>query len=164
MFLWFLGVSVVVVLWVFRSPALDYRLVMLGSVLPVGEAVLGGPRVLHTLLASVALLTVVMLGTRQRRLLRRQLISLPIGLMVHLVLDGIWTRSEVFWWPFLGLGFGEGQLPELDRPVVLVVLLEAVGATALAWWWRACGFADRERRERFLRTGQLPRDVIAPGP
>ena len=164
MLFWFLGVSVVVVLWVFRSPALDYRLVLLGSVLPVGEAALGGPRVLHTLLASVVLLTVVMLATRQRRLLRRQLISLPIGLMVHLVLDGIWTRSEVFWWPFLGLGFGEGQLPELDRPVVLVVVLEVVGVAALAWWWRACGFADPERRERFLRTGQLPRDVITPGP
>jgi hypothetical protein len=137
---------------------------MVGSVLPVGEGLLGGPRVLHTLVASVVLLCVVMVATRQRRLLRRQLISLPIGLMIHLVLDGIWTRSEVFWWPFLGLGFGDGQLPELDRPLALILVLELVGLAALAWWWKACGFGDPRRRDRFLRTGQLPRDVIAPGP
>ena len=33
MILWFAGVSFVFVWWVFRSPALDYRLVMLGSIL-----------------------------------------------------------------------------------------------------------------------------------
>ena len=43
MILWFAGVSFVFVWWVFKSPALDFRLVMLGSVLPVGEVVLGGP-------------------------------------------------------------------------------------------------------------------------
>ena len=64
MFLWFIGVSFVFVWMVFRSPALDYRLVMLGSVLPLGEVVLGGPRVLHTLLAAVALLVLVVLATR----------------------------------------------------------------------------------------------------
>ena len=65
----------------FRSPALDYRLVMLGSILPIGEVVLGGPRLLHTLLFAVALL-----GRRhaappqKRRLVRRRLIGLPIGI------------------------------------------------------------------------------------
>ena len=49
MILWFAGVSFVFVWWVFRSPALDYRLVMLGSVLPVGEAVLGEPRDLRVI-------------------------------------------------------------------------------------------------------------------
>src|SRR5689334_4472680 len=97
---------------VFRSPALDYRLIMLGSVLPVGEVVLGGPRVLHTLLASVVLLGVVMLLTRERRLVRRRWISLPIGVMMHLALDGIWMQTAVFWWPFFGTDFGSGALPE----------------------------------------------------
>src|ERR1041384_5697602 len=100
MVLWFLGVSVAFVFFVFRSPALDYRLVMLGSVLPVGEVVLGGPRVLHTLVAAVAALGVVMLATQKRRLVRRRWICLPIGMMMHLALDGIWARTEVFWWPF----------------------------------------------------------------
>ena len=117
MILWFAGVSFVFVWWVFRSPALDYRLVMLGSILPVGEVVLGGPRLLHTLLGPVALLVLIMLATQKRRLVRRRWIGIPIGMLMHLVLDGIWARAEVFWWPFLGTDFGAGGLPELGHSV-----------------------------------------------
>jgi hypothetical protein len=159
MFLWFAGLSFVLVWLVFRSPGLDYRLVMLGSILPLGEWVLGGPWVLHTLLAPVALLMVVVLATQRRRLARRRLISLPIGMLMHLVLDGVWTRSEVFWWPFLGFDLGRGPLPELDRPVLVVVSMEVVGAAALAWCWVQFGLSDPVRRRLFLRTGHLDRDV-----
>jgi len=161
MFLWFLGASFVFVWLVFRSPALDYRLVMLGSVLPIGEVVLGGPRLLHTLVCSVALLLVLVLATQRRRLVRRRLISLPIGMLMHLVLDGIWTRAEVFWWPFFGVSFSSGGLPELERPIGVGVLLELAGVACLAWCWVTFGFGERENRERFLRTGHLPRDVAA---
>jgi hypothetical protein len=159
MVLWFAGVSFAFVWLVFRSPALDYRLVMLGSVLPIGEAVLGGPRLLHTLVAAVALLAVVMLATQRKRLVRRRLISLPIGLMMHLVLDGIWTRADVFWWPFLGTSFGTGQLPELERPVGVTIVLELIGVAALAWCWHTFRFSDRANLDRFVRTGHLPREL-----
>jgi hypothetical protein len=162
MILWFAGVSFVFVWWVFRSPALDYRLVMLGSILPVGEFVLGGPRVLHTLLAAVALLTIIMLATQKRRLVRRRWICIPIGMLMHLVLDGIWARPEVFWWPVMGLDFGTGQLPELGHSFGVTVLLELVGLACLAWAWKAFGFSDRATRERFLRTGHLNRVVEQP--
>lgn len=158
MLLWFAGVSVVFVWFVFRSPALDYRLVMLGSVLPVGEVLLGGPRLLHTLLFSVVLLTVVMLATQQRRLVRRRWISLPIGVLMHLVLDGIWTQTSVFWWPFFGLGFDSTTLPELDRGLGVTVLLEMIGAAALAWAWVNFGLTDPANRRTFLHTGHLPRE------
>lgn len=160
MILWFAGMSVALVWLVFRSPALDYRLVALGAVLPVGEVVLGGARVLHTLVASVALLGLVMLATRHRRLLRRRLIGLPIGLLMHLVLDGIWTTSAVFWWPFLGWSFQGTPVPELDRPLAAVVLLEVLGAGAIVWCYRTFGFDDPERRRQFVRTGHLPRDLV----
>lgn len=159
MILWFAGVSVVVVWQVFRSPALDYRLVMLGAVLPVGEIVFGGPRLAHTLLFAVVVLTVVMLATQKRRLVRRRLIGLPIGLLMHLVLDGVWAVAEVFWWPAFGFGFGNSGLPELDRPPGLIVVFELVGAAALVWCYRAFGLADPGRRQRFLHTGQLPREL-----
>jgi hypothetical protein len=158
MFLWFAGASFAFVWLVFRSPALDYRLVMLGSVLPIGEVVLGGPRVLHTLLATVALLAVVMLATQQRRLVRRRIISLPIGMMMHLVLDGIWTRAEVFWWPFFGFAFPEGGLPEFERPVGVALVLELAGIACLVWCWKTFDFSDRANLDRFVRTGHLPRD------
>ena len=161
MFLWFIGVSFAFVWAVFRSPALDYRLVMLGSVLPIGEIVLGGPRVLHTLVATVALLILVMLATQKRRLLRRRIISLPIGMLMHLILDGIWTRADVFWWPFFGWSFGEGGLPEFERPIGVGLLLEAIGIGCLVWCWHTFKLSDAANRNRFLRTGHLPRDLVA---
>lgn len=162
MIFWFAGVTFVFVWWVFRSPALDYRLVMLGAILPVGEFAFGGPRVLHTLLAPVALLAVLMLATQKRRLVRRRWIGLPIGMLVHLVLDGIWTRPDVFWWPFTGVDFPPGQLPEVEHSVGVLVLFEAIGIGCLVWAWRTFGLSDRATRDRFLRTGQLSRTVLRP--
>jgi len=157
-FLWFAGVSVVFVWFVFRSPALDYRLIVLGSVLPVGEVVFGGPRVLHTLVFAVVLLGVVMLATQNRRLVRRRWISLPIGVMMHLVLDGVWTQTAVFWWPFFGLGFTSASVPELDNGLVVTVGLEAVGAACLVWSYINFGLADQAHRRLFIETGNLPRE------
>lgn len=161
MFLWFAGVSFAFVWLVFRSPALDYRLVMVGSVLPLGEVVFGGPRVLHTLVGSVALMGIIMLATQQRRLVRRRLISLPIGMMMHLVLDGIWTDTDAFWWPFFGLDFGPEGLPELGRPLGVVLVMELVGAGALAWCWKQFDLADPGNRRLFLETGHLRRGATA---
>ncbi len=162
MLLWFLGISVAFVWFVFRSPALDYRLVMLGSILPVGEVVLGGPRVLHTLVACVAVLGVVMLATQKRRLVRRRWIGLPIGMMMHLALDGVWARTEVFWWPFFGASFGSGGLPELEHAPAVILVMELVGAAALVWCFTTFGLRDPENRRTFLRTGHLPRDLASP--
>jgi hypothetical protein len=162
MILWFAGVSFVFVWWVFRSPALDYRLVMLGAVLPVGEFFLGGPRVLHSLLAPVALLGILMLATQKRRLVRRRWIGIPIGMMMHLVLDGIWARPEVFWWPFFGFSFGTDGLPELGHPIAVTLLFEFIGLGCLVWAWRAFDFSNPQIRERFFRTGQLSRSAPKP--
>ncbi|CAB4324223.1 MAG: hypothetical protein F2520_09840 [Actinobacteria bacterium] len=166
MILWFAGVSFVFVWWVFRTPALDYRLVMLGSVLPIGEFVFGGPRLLHTLLAPVALLTIIMLATQKRRLVRRRWIGVAIGMLMHLVLDGIWARKEVFWFPFLGTDIGSGDvwtgLPEFGHSFGVGILLELIGAACVVWAWRAFDFTDPVKRSRFIRTGHLTRVVESP--
>lgn len=157
MFFWLLGASFAGVWWVFRSPALDYRLVMAGAVLPLLEVVLGGPKVLHTLLASVVVLTVVMLATRHRRLVRRQLIAIPIGLFLNLALGGAWADSSLFWWPFFGTAFPSTPLPELSHGVAVTLVLEALGIGALVWCYSAFELGRPDHRERFLRTGQLDR-------
>lgn len=156
MVLWFVGLSWLVVYVVFQSPALDYRLVALGSVVPLADAATGGAWVLHSLLASVAALTVVMLLTRRRRLLRRRWLGVPIGMFVHLVLDGVWTTTAVFWWPAFGASFDGEGLPEAGRGPLLV-LMELVGAAALVWGYRHFGLDDARTRRRFTSTGQLPR-------
>jgi hypothetical protein len=158
MLIWFAVMSVVLTWAVFQSPALDYRLVALGAVLPVVEVPFGaGP--LHSLLAPTAVLAVVMLATRGRRLARRQWLGIPIGMYLHLVLDLSWTRSETFWWPALGPGFGEGRAFELDRGLWSLAM-EVVAVVVGVWAYGRFGLDDADRRSRFLRTGQLDRSVM----
>jgi len=161
MFFWFLGMSFAGVALVFRSPALDFRLVMAGSVLPLAEVVLGGPKLLHTLVGSVAALAIVMGATRNRRLVRRRWISLPIGLFMSLTLSGAWADTALFWWPFFGVAFPDTALPELTHGVAATLLLEALGVAALVWCWVAFELRVPANRGRFFRTGQLDRAVVA---
>ena len=165
MLLWFAGCSLVLVWQVFRDPAIDHRLVVAGALLPdVVDVALGGPRLLHTLAASVVVLTAVMVGTRGRRGPRRRLLALPIGMFLHLVLDAMWARTEVFWWPAFGLDLPGRELPSLSRPPALLVLLEAVGAVAVVWWWNRFRLSEPERRSRFFRTGRVSRDLAGERP
>lgn len=159
MLLWFAGLSLLVVWQVFRSPALDHRVVMLGAVFPIVELAFGGPRLLHTLAGAVLVLTAVMLATRNHRLVRRRWLGIPIGLFMHLVLDGAWADTHVFWWPFFGWSFGDATLPEVQRGALLLPM-EVVGAAALAYAWRRFGLDDPRRRQDFLHTGRIDRERV----
>src|SRR4051794_41262331 len=150
MFLWFIGAGTVLVALVFQSPALDYRMVMLGSVVPLLDGLTGGVWFLHTLLASILALSVVMLATRHRRLVRRRWLGIPIGMFMHLVLDGVWTESHVFWWPFFGASFAGYGLPEAGRSDATLIAMELIGAAALVWGYRRFDMAHPHIRRRFL--------------
>ena len=60
MFFWFIGTAVVTVGVVFRAPRFDYRLLIVGSVLPIADGVVGGARALHSVTVSVGLLAALM--------------------------------------------------------------------------------------------------------
>src|SRR5215218_6160118 len=139
---------------VFHDPAFDHRLVMVGALLPdVVDAPTGGRWIGHTLLASVVTLFGVMLLTRGRRNLRRHLIALPIGMLLHLVLDGMWTDRETFWWPLFGASLPDRPLPSVERGIGNFVL-EVIGFGILVWAWRRFRMGDRENLRRFLTTGR----------
>lgn len=158
MFFFFIAAAVLAVLFVFDSPAIDYRFVALGGVLPLMEALTGRPLVLHTLLGSVGLMTLVMALTVGRRILRRRLLGIPIGTFVFLVAAGTWTRRDLFWWPVGGLdGIAERPLPEFDRAPVVLVLLELAGIAALVWMVRRFDLTRADHRDDLRRTGRLPR-------
>jgi hypothetical protein len=161
MLLWFAGGAVLIVWLVFRSPAIDYRLVVVGALLPLAELPFGSPRILHSLTGAAAALALVMVLTPRRRLVQRRLVAIPIGMLLHLLLDGIWTDTQAFWWPFAGLAWSDARLPELSRGAVDLVL-EAAGAAALWWCWRRFRLDEPERRARFWRTGRIDRDVATP--
>ena len=59
MFFWFIGTAIVTIGLVFRDPRFDYRLLIVGSVIPIGDGLLGAARPLHSLTVSVLLLAVI---------------------------------------------------------------------------------------------------------
>lgn len=161
MFFWFLGGSWVLVWAVLHDPSVDYRLVMVGALIPdIVDAPFGGLRLGHTLAVSVAVLLVVMVATRGRRRSRRRLLALPIGMLVHLVLDGVWMDTRVFWWPFGGWSLaGAGGLPSLSHPLALTIVEEVAGVGCLAWCWVRFRLTEPARRSAFLHTGRVGADM-----
>jgi len=158
MLIWFAAGSVAVVWTIFRSPAVDYRVVALGAVLPLVEVPFGvGP--FQTLLLSVVALGVVMAATVGRRLTRRRWLGVPIGMFLHLVLAGSWSDRRVFWWPFTGWSFPDVSSP-IVRHGVVSVLLELAGVAVAVWLWSEFGLDDADRRRRFVATGQLDRALM----
>jgi len=161
--LWFAGLSFVLVVAVFRDPALDERLVMAAATLPAAlDLAVGGVRLFHTLAFPILLLATVMGATVGRRSLRRRLLALPIGAFVSLVLDGMWSSTRLIAWPLGGLSFGDEQLPTLGRPWPLRLAMEVVGLGACVWSVRRFRLLDARNRRRFLRSGRLDRTLIGP--
>ena len=158
MILWFLALSFALVLLVFDSAALDYRLIMAGSLLPWLDFLWGPPWVMHSVFFPVLMMVGVMLVGWGRRLVQRRWLGLPIGVFVHQVLAATWTSKELFWWPSFGLGVADLR-PSVPG-TALAVVLELVGAAVAVWLFRFLGFADAARRERFRRTGQIDRALL----
>jgi hypothetical protein len=155
MLLWFLGTALVSVWYVFTDPRFDYRLLLVGALLPdLVDVPSGNARWAHSLTVAVGALALVMLVTTGRKPIRRLLLGLPIGMLLHLVFDGAFASTKVFWWPFSG-GWGSVRVPSLERTWWLDLLMELAGATLLWWSWRRFGLADPARRQQFLRHGTL---------
>ena len=153
MFFWFIGTALVTVWYVFTDPRFDYRLLFVGAVLPDLVDVPGGQaRWAHSLTVAVGTLALVMLVTAGRKPIRRLLLGLPIGLLLHLVFDGAFASTKVFWWPFSG-SWGDVQVPSLERPLWLHALMELAGLAMLWWAYRRFHLADPARRAQFMHQG-----------
>ena len=154
MLLWFLGTSVVSVWFVFTDPRFDYRLLLVGALLPdIVDIPLGHAQAAHSLTIAVGTLAAVMMVTAGRKPIRRLLLGLPIGMLLHLVWDAAFASTKVFWWPFSG-SWGSVRVPSIQRGW-WDLPLEVIGAFTIGWIWRRFGLADAERRRTFLRTGVL---------
>ncbi len=172
MILWHLGITVLVVRYVFRDPKMDLRWIMVGSLLPdlidkpLGSIwfhdTFGTHRLFaHALVFPVFLLFAAMAITRRGTALRRGAIAVVIGCFIHLVLDGVWTSPEAFLWPLFGFDFplvagsDFASLVSSSLRSPLVWIGEVLGLAYLWYLWRRHLAAPGALR-RFGRDGQIP--------
>ena len=133
MLLWFVGTSVAAVWFGFRDPQFNFRLVVVGALIPdIIDGIGGGAGPLHSVVTVIALLAVVMLITTGRRPVRKPLLAVIIGLFMHLVFDGAFANTSMFWWPLGGFATYEQALPSIDRGWINVGL-ELVGVGLILW-------------------------------
>ncbi len=173
MLFWHVGGSVLLFRYLFRDPAVDLRFLALGAVVsdlidkPIGRIIWAdefqtGRIYGHTLAFFVLVLTLVMVATRRGTVARKRGVALAVGVMFHLLLDGMWVLPETLFWPLFGWEFPpsvedywSGFLGRLiDDPLVLVQ--EAVGLAYLVYLYRSSGLSDPDRRAALVSTGRLP--------
>ena len=166
-----------------RPPDIDYRFVLLGSMLPdLIDKPIGGflfvgtfhnSRIYaHTLLFSVLLLEIGLLLYRKRA--KNAGLLLWAGSFAHLLLDRMWRDPETAFWPFWNIGAAAaaagGKLGVLfGFPYVFDNWMEKVAGDNLSnpvtWTAETAGFLivlylllgpiRKKGLRRFLRSGKL---------
>ena len=125
MLFWFIGTSVASVWSVFRDPKFAYRWVIVGALIPIFSVV-----------TVVAVLTAVMLLTigknATKKAARKNFLALTIGLFMHLVFDGAFLNTNMFWWPLAGFSTNGYSLPLVERGF-LNIPFEIVGVALIIW-------------------------------
>ena len=170
MLFWHAGATVAIARNVFRDPKMDLRFLILGAWLPdlidtpIGLAmwpVFENVRLItHTLLVSALVMVGVLLATRRGRP-RRRWMAVAVGMLLHLVLDAMWTQPETLWWPLLGVEFASSGFAAVGdylrdlftNPVMWAG--EAIGLLYLVVLaWRS-NMADPAARKEFVTTGRV---------
>jgi membrane-bound metal-dependent hydrolase YbcI (DUF457 family) len=133
MLFWFIGTAVATIWFVFHDKKFAYRHVVAGALVPdVIEVFLGHAGPLHSVVTVVAIMAAVMLITYGRKKSRSNMLAVVIGMFLHLVFDGAFANTKMFWWPISGLKFGDSALPVFDRGL-LNIPLEIIGVLLLLW-------------------------------
>lgn len=121
MLFWFIGTSVASVWSVFRDPKFAYRWVIVGALVPVFSVV-----------TVVGVLAAVMMLTIGKKATRKNFLALTIGLFLHLVFDGAFLNTRMFWWPLGGFSFQRYVFPFIQRGF-LNIPFEIVGVGLILW-------------------------------
>lgn len=93
-----------------RLGSIDYRLVLIGSLLPdildkpswlitLGDIFPSGRAYGHTLLFSMVLFVCGLMLIKYKK---SWLLIISLSSIIHLILDRMWTSPVVLWWPLLG--------------------------------------------------------------
>ena len=168
MFFWYLGAGSALLLVTLGPRRIDYRLALLGLVLPLADVVirilayphsrLGVRLYLHTFLFALVLALAVM--TFLRGATARRWFVVPMAVVIHLLLAGMLGDPVGLFWPLLGSHFA--RLPAGVRLVGRVLplsggnlLKEALGLAILVYIAFAFGLDRAPARRAFLHSGTL---------
>lgn len=170
MIAWHIGATLFLFRWIFRDPKVDVRFLTLGALLPdlidlplgtlvFADSLSTGEAWAHSLVAPSVVTVLILVSTRRGRR-RRAWMALAVGMFFHLLLDGMWVKTEVFLWPFFG-GIPSGPSPywaeagsrALSDPWRWV--LEGIGVVYVVFVWVQAGLSDPVRRRHVLETGRL---------
>ena len=155
MILWQVAGTIFLFRWIFRDPRVDLRLLILGALLPdvidfLGGVFLGDPfrqRWGHGLIAPAVTAIFILVSTR-RGSRRRQLMTVIVAWLFHLVLDGVWVREQTLLWPLFGGEFApwpRGTAWSRAWSDPWRFLKEGIGLVYLVFLWRALPrSADRD--------------------
>ena len=69
---------------------------------------------------------------RDRKTVRKNFLALTIGLFMHLVFDGAFLSTKMFWWPLAGLSMNGYAIPFVERGF-LNIPFEIVGVGLILW-------------------------------
>jgi inner membrane protein len=171
MLFWHLGVTAAIVFVALGWRRIDYRVVLLGAVLPdlidkplgrllFDERFQSGHIFGHTLVFPLGLLLVIQLTLRGDR--ARRWYVLPIAVLLHLALDAMWTEPITLFWPAFGTQFPPAPVDQywvdvLLRPfrVPLEGVKELIGLGLLVYLGYGFDLHRRQPLREFLRTGRL---------
>jgi inner membrane protein len=171
MFFWHLGLTSAIVYLTLGRRGIDYRVVLLGAILPdlidkpIGRIFFAtqfqNSRIFaHTLLFCVVTLLFIQLFLRGET--ARRWFILPVACLIHLALDAMWSQPVTLFWPLFSTHFPKDPahnywLEVLFKPLRHPVegVKELIGLAVLIYMGAAYRLQDPERRRNFLRSGRL---------
>lgn len=169
MVLWHLGIATLIVYVTLGRRRIDYRMILIGAVLPdIVDGLLGlflfdGPAgrwIAHSVLAAIVVTVVIILVFKGD--LRQSLFGLGVGWLLHLVADGMWQAPQTFLWPAFGGEFSRTPREPYSWDLFLDPIAhlttwgaELVGLAILAWFWVAFRLGEDDRFRLFLADGYL---------
>lgn len=169
MFFWYLGVGSALLLVTLGPRRVDYRLALVGLVLPVLVDValrltverhtrLGVHLFAHTFAFAVVLALAIMVVLRGAT--ARRWFVIPMAVVVNLLLAGMLGDPVGLFWPLLGTHFtnlpaGAGLAGAILPLSGWAVIREMIGVASLAYAAVAFQLGRPGPRREFLRTGAL---------
>jgi membrane-bound metal-dependent hydrolase YbcI (DUF457 family) len=170
MLLWHIGATTAFIRYAFRDPAMDLRFLALGAItpdlidLPVGIAFWSSfqtPRLAaHSLVFAAICMALVLILTR-RGPRRKAWMLFAVGVLLHLLLDAMWSQPETLWWPFLGSSFAATPFETYGayvRNLVTEPVMwagEVAGFVYLILLARRSTLGDSDLRQSLYRTGRV---------